>query len=342
MGCPRSRQARPTDSLNWLPLAPAIAMVFGSGKSVYFTASSDRGLTFSKPVEIASIPLLALGRHRGPRVAFSGQALLVSAIGGSTLATGPHAHGLSTDGDLLLWRSADNGRTWSKSTIVNDVPGSAREGLHAMAADDQGHAALVWLDLRGKGTRLYGSFSNDSGATWSPNFLVYESPDGTICQCCHPSLAATGSGEFAVMFRNALAGCRDMYVLRMSAGKVIDKPAKAGQGTWPINACPMDGGGLANSSKGLAAAWRREQELFVVLPGDAEQRVGEGKDIALAAAGDQVYAVWSQAEGIRYWTNGRAGTLSESGAFASISTLPDGSALAAWENNGAISLARLP
>ena len=61
---------------------PPIAMVFGSGKSVYFTASSDRGLTFSKPVEIASNPLLALGRHRGPRVAYSGKALLVSAIGG--------------------------------------------------------------------------------------------------------------------------------------------------------------------------------------------------------------------------------------------------------------------
>ncbi len=104
----------------------------------------------------------------------------------------------------------------------------------------------------------------------------------------------------------------------------------------------MDGGGLALTKSGLATAWRREQELFVVLPGEAEQRVGEGKDIALAASGDQVYAVWSQGEGIRYWASGRAGTLAEVGAFASVIALPGGSALAAWENNGAISLARLP
>jgi hypothetical protein len=317
-------------------------MVFGSGKSVYFTASSDRGLTFAKPVEIASVPLLALGRHRGPRVAYSGKTLLVSAIGGSTPATGPHAHGLSTDGDLLLWRSTDNGRTWSKSTVVNDVSGSAREGLHSLSADDQGHAAMVWLDLRGKGTRLYGSVSNDSGATWSANFLVYDSPDGTICQCCHPSLAAAGSGEFAVMFRNALAGCRDMYVLHMRGSKVIDKAVKAGQGSWPLNACPMDGGGLATTKRGLVTVWRREQDLFVVLPGESEKRIGEGKDIALAAGDNQVYAVWSQGEGIRYWANGREGSLSEAGAFASVITLPDGSAIAAWEGNGAISLARLP
>jgi hypothetical protein len=144
------------------------------------------------------------------------------------------------------------------------------------------------------------------------------------------------------MFRNALAGCRDMYVLHMRGSKVIDKAVKAGQGSWPLNACPMDGGGLATTKRGLVTVWRREQDLFVVLPGESEKRIGEGKDIALAAGDNQVYAVWSQGEGIRYWANGREGSLSEAGAFASVITLPDGSAIAAWEGNGAISLARLP
>ena len=33
----------------------------------------------------------------------------------------------------------------------NDVPDSAREGLHAMAADVNGNLFAVWLDLRSKG-----------------------------------------------------------------------------------------------------------------------------------------------------------------------------------------------
>ena len=45
----------------------------------------------------------------------------------------------------------------------------------------------TWLDDRGKGKRLYGASSKDGGASWSRNVLIYESPSGTICQCCHPT-----------------------------------------------------------------------------------------------------------------------------------------------------------
>jgi hypothetical protein len=107
----------------------------------------------------------------------------------------------------MAWRSVDGGRTWSAPTVVNDTPKAAREGLHAMAADAEGHIAAAWLDDRSApGKRLYGAFSNDAGKTWSRNVMLYESSDGTICQCCHPSLVALGHGEFAVMWRNAVGG----------------------------------------------------------------------------------------------------------------------------------------
>src|SRR5262245_49407383 len=70
-----------------------VAMVFGNGQSILFAKSTDNGATFSKPVAIAELPVLPLTRHRGPRVAFAGKTLLVSAIGGEKLANGPHAHG---------------------------------------------------------------------------------------------------------------------------------------------------------------------------------------------------------------------------------------------------------
>src|ERR1700730_14434204 len=81
----------------------AVALVFGSGRAIWFSRSGDNGRNFSTPVKIAELPLLALGRHRGPRVVFSGKTIIVSAVGGSTPQTE----------DLVSWRSQDGGATWS-------------------------------------------------------------------------------------------------------------------------------------------------------------------------------------------------------------------------------------
>jgi hypothetical protein len=217
------------------------------------------------------------------------------------------------------------------------VPGAAREGLHAMTADSTGHAAAVWLDLREKGTRLFGAWSSDGGATWSKNKLLYESPDGTICQCCHPSLLALGNGEFAVMFRNALAGSRDMYLLKMKDGNVT-VPTKLGSDTWKINACPMDGGGLARSGAGMISAWRRDSDVYLANPGEQERKIGTGKDIALATLNDRVFAIWTHTGKIEAWISGQSEVISNNGAFPTLAPLANGSVLAAWEEDGAIAL----
>ncbi len=303
-----------------------IALVFGSGRTILYTGSQE-GETFAKPAPVAEVPGLMLGRHRGPRVVFSGKVLAVSAVS-------------NADGNLLLWRSTDGGARWSAARVINDVEGAAREGLHAMAADDEGNIAVVWLDLRAKGTRLYGAVSKDAGATWSRNFLVYESPGGTICQCCHPTLLSLGKGGFGVMFRNAVDGKRDMYVTRIRGSEVISAAHKAGKGSWELNACPMDGGGLALSGKQLMTAWRRGDEVFMAAEDKQESRIGKGKDVAIASDGKRVFMVWTGDGGIESWVEGKADVLGE-GASPAITALPEGGALAAWEQNGTIVLRRL-
>jgi len=319
-----------------------VALVFGSGNSVMFAQSKDDGATFSKPVAIAAVPILALGRHRGPRIVFSGKTMLVSAIGSPVLAApGEHTHGGLAEGDLLLWRSIDGGKTWSKAISINDAPGAAREGLHAISADDKGNVAAVWLDLRVKGTRLYGAFSHDAGETWSKNVLVYESSDGTICQCCHPTLASLGNGEFAVMFRNFVGGNRDMYLLHIREGAVVSKAEKLGVENWALNACPMDGGGMAAENGHLLTAWRRGADLFIAEPGKQESRIGSGTDVALAVQGGRTYALWTKAGAIEASVTGKIEVLSDAGAFPVAVPLASGGVLAAWESNGIIQMRRL-
>jgi len=90
---------------------PRVGLVFGAGNSIYFSASTDSGKTFSPPTKIAEAQIIPLTRHRGPRIAFSRDAVVITAVVGRTLAEGPHAHGLPSDGDLIAWRSTDGGKS---------------------------------------------------------------------------------------------------------------------------------------------------------------------------------------------------------------------------------------
>ena len=304
-----------------------VALVFGSGDSIWLARSTDNGASFTAPAKVGDLPKLSLGRHRGPRVAIAGSTMIVTAIAG----------------DLYGWRSGDGGRTWSQPAVVNDKAQASREGLHAMAADPDGHVALVWLDDRTPGgKRLYGAFSSDAGAHWSKNVALYESPSGTICQCCAPSLAALGHGEFEVMRRKAVEGSRDLYTMRIRDGQPSGGAVKSGTGTWKLDACPMDGGGLAVRNGGLFAAWRREHDVYLVEPGKSEVKLGTGMDVGFAVNAKGAYAVWTTPQGIEAHVPGSNApvVISKAGAFATLVALPDGGMLAAWEENGAISFHR--
>ena len=310
-----------------------VAVAFGADSAVYFSASTDQGRTFSAPVKVAAAPLLALGRHRGPRIAITPSAIVISALVGTKTPPG-------SDGDLKTWRSTDGGKTWSEGGRINDVTASAREGLHTMVARPDGLLFAAWLDLREKGTRLYSAVSKDNGASWSKNVLVYEPPSGHICECCHPTAIVDAKGAIDVMWRNALGGARDMYVARSTDGGATFSPAeKQGSGSWALDACPMDGGGLAFDSTGaLVSIWRRENDVYLAEKSGAEKKLETGKDPAIAAGPDGVYAIWTTPAGVRLRAPGAAQptTIAAQGAFPQLIAVPNGPMLAAWEDRGQI------
>lgn len=319
------------------------AMAFGGGKSIYVSVSSDHGRTFAAPVKVADVGALALGRHRGPRIAILKDGMVLSAIAGVKTATGAHAHGLPDNGNLMVWRSTDQGKTWTRAGVINDVPGAAREGLHAMAAAPDGSLFAAWLDLRSKGMQLYGARSKDGGRTWSKNAAIYSSPDGTICQCCHPTLTIDSKGRVWAMWRNVLNGSRDMHVISSADGEKFEGPRKLGAGTWKINACPMDGGGFLVEDQQITSAWRREGDVYLAEPGREERRIGTGKDVAIARGKRGVYVAWTREGAIEALAPGSTEpvAIGPGGAFANLATLEDGAVLAAWEAQGRVEAKRL-
>ena len=302
------------------------ALVFGSGNSIWYTHSDGKVTSFSKPIRIADVPGLMLGRHRGPRIAAHAKELVVTAVQGGD------------NGNLLAWRSRDEGRTWSMSpVVVNDQPRAAREGLQNLAVDKDGTFAAVWLDLRAQGTRLYGAYSSDGGKTWSPNVPLYANTGGTICQCCHPSIAVSTDGKFEVMFRNVVNGDRDMYAMAWIPGKTLPQPEKQGTGTWELNACPMDGGSIAASSGGVVSAWRRDHQVMLAEKGQSERAVGQGKDVALATTPEGAAVAFVEPGGAVALAlpNQQVRTIANQGAYPALGAL-DGKLLAAWEDGDTI------
>jgi hypothetical protein len=267
-------------------------VVYGMGDAIYLSRSTNACATFDEPVKVGEAGRLSLGMRRGPRVCAYNGNLTVTATYGEL--------GGGKDGDLQAFNSADNGLSWKGPVRVNGVPGSAREGLHGMAMDRNGaRIACAWLDLRGKGTQIYSSVSTDYGQHWSPNVLVYASPGGTVCQCCHPSVVFA-NGRLTVMFRNVVGGMRDMYVVESAdGGKSFGEAKKLGTGSWALDACPMDGGNIVSMEDGiLATAWRRDGSVFTSgIEGD-ETELAPGRQPWIAASRRGPLYTWVGADGI--------------------------------------------
>lgn len=249
--------------------------------AVFVAESKDGGATFGPAVKVARVPQLMLGMRRGPRIAAHEDRLTVTLI----------AH------ELLAFNSSDGGKTWSEPITINEVPASAREGLHDLAGAMDGELFATWLDLRSGKMEIWGASSNNAGLTWGKNQQVYRSPDKSICECCQPTALFDGQGNLAVMWRNSIKGFRDMWLTTRPKGAINFAIArKLGEGTWKLNACPMDGGGIVAFGGGdFGAVWQRAGEVFMTRGNGAELSLGKGKQpVAVRANRDEVIAFWQQ------------------------------------------------
>lgn len=206
-----------------------------------------------------------------------------------------------------------------------------------MAVARDGTLACAWLDLRERGTTLYLAESRNGGQKWSENRLVYASPSGSICECCHPSLAFDRKGAVFVMFRNSLQGARDMYLSRSTDLKVFSPPSMLGQGKWMINACPMDGGMLAITADGVVeTVWRREAGLYRCRATGQETSLGSGRNPWIASGPAGAYLAWQSGRSVLISTpDGGVREISTQGSSPVVTASGDGKlVVAAWNENG--------
>jgi len=254
-------------------------LVYGIGDSIMYSFSSDEGNTFSTPILISVLPELVASHMRGPQIAATDNAIVVTAA--------------NNDGNIFSYSKNKMGK-WAQTSMVNDIDTIAKEGLMALAAEGQNSFA-VWLDLRNKHNEIFGAKSTDGGVTWSKNTMIYTSPDTTVCECCKPSVVMKGNSIY-VMFRNWLNGNRDIYLIQSpDGGNSFNQAQKMGNRSWALNACPMDGGGLAITDNGIAqTVWRRENKIFSYEPGRQEKEMGEGKSCTMETVNGKNVFAWTE------------------------------------------------
>ncbi|GAC1381342.1 MAG: hypothetical protein NVSMB45_06020 [Ginsengibacter sp.] len=261
-----------------------IRIVYGRSDSILCITSKDNGETFSKETLVGVVKGMHLGMARGPQIASSNKLSLITAM--------------NKEGNILFFTLKHKENKWSSPRIINDKPFSAPEGLMNVAADKNDNFYAVWLDTRiGKTNNICFSKLTAGSEKWRKNTIVYISPDKLVCECCRPSIAVN-KNDVTIMFRNWLNESRDLYVINSKDfGDSFSKANKLGEGTWKLNGCPMDGGGLAyNSNHGVSTVWRRKNELFYFAPGGKEQLIGGGRNVSISE-GDN-------SEDIAYTENG--------------------------------------
>jgi len=290
-GCATKNNPEANDVIIANGQMPAIAkdnnqnlhVVYGTGDSIMYTYSNDKGKSFSAPSVVSVLPGLVASHMRGPQIAATANGINIIAC--------------NNMGDIFSYNKKGD-ENWIKGNKVNDVDTIAKEGFISVSGDEQNEFA-VWLDLRNnRRNKIYGAKSNDGGKTWSQNQLVYVSPDSTVCECCKPSVLVKGNNVY-VMFRNWLMGNRDLYLIQSSdGGKGFRQAQKLGNGNWKLNGCPMDGGGLAISKEGIQTVWRREKNIYASMPGLPEEEIGQGKGCTIETVnGKNIYA-WNDNESV--------------------------------------------
>ena len=321
-----------------------IRVVYGLKDKIYCATSGNNGLSFSSPVLVAEVPGMHLGMSRGPQIASSAHYSIITAMD----KTGDiHCFRLDNwapskagqSGAAKEWKDLGTDKEWKSLGTVNDLKGSSPEGLMSITADKNDNFYAVWLDIRtGKRNEVYFSTLSGQADHWSPNTLIYQSPDGHVCECCKPNIYAEGK-EVAVMFRNWLGGSRDLYLLRSSdKGRTFEKAKKLGVDTWQLNGCPMDGGGVVIDASGtIHTVWQRKGFVYYCKPGEKEVNMGKGRECSIAVTGRT--PILSMQDGdtlelVRPYP--QKTTAIGNGSFLQSMALSDNKVLCVWEKDNTI------
>jgi len=168
----------------------------GTDRDIFFSRSTDNGLTWSASQLIDSTAISGTGEDRLPSVMTDGKGTWVTVWRSSE-----DFNDAGTDNDIFFSRSIDDGENWSASEVLNSANADS-DHRPVVMTDGNGTWVTAWfsnedLDSAGTDPDIFFSRSTDGGLTWSGQQTLNSnaSTDGSA-EDWHPVLMTDGEGTW--------------------------------------------------------------------------------------------------------------------------------------------------
>lgn len=149
--------------------------------------------------------------------------------------------------DVMFAKSTDGGLTFEPALKINTDGTGNHNWFGTMSVAPNGRIDVVWLDTRDDpnnfNSRLYYSFSEDEGVTWSPNEPLSPAFDSTIGWPQQPKMGdyfdMVSDNNYAhVAWCNTLNGGQDVYYTRITPSEIILSNSEENFNGWEVIATP--------------------------------------------------------------------------------------------------------
>ncbi len=221
---------------------------FVQDQHVYVTHSDDLGESWSGPVAVNQEPEDA--EHNGenrPKI------LIVDTDApddaGVVLVSWTTRTSSRFTGEIRFSRSTDGGRHFEAPRTINDDGLFTGHRFDSLFLTESGRLYLTWIDKRDleasrtagepyAGAAIYYATSDDSGASFSPNYRVSHNS----CECCRIAIAPHGDDRVAILWRQIYdVSVRDHAIAVLGPEGEVRNVHRATVDDWQINACPHHG-----------------------------------------------------------------------------------------------------
>ena len=234
----------------------------GSG-DIYFTHSTDNGITFAAPIRITQ------GANVNSNFQRAAQFVLDTK---NNIHMVWMENRINNQPDVWFIKSTDKGLSWSQPKNIVDSDDSSKyaQDFCSIAVDSTDNLYVSFLDAResqrkqSTNMQLYMTKSTDGGETWSKNKKVNNMVSGLggTCECCKQDIEVSPEGNVYIAFRSNINNRRDIWVCRsMDGGETFENVILIQDGIWTINACPVTGPNIAlDKNENLHIVWRDNRD----------------------------------------------------------------------------------
>lgn len=235
------------------------------------------------------------------------------------------AHWLRQNGDaayaydVVLSRSGDGGKIWSKPFAVNDDGTRTEHGFVSLWPQSRDTIGIAWLDGRDMAGAAHAGHDGHGEGAMTLRAAILDAAlhrsreteiDARTCDCCQTSAAQTSRGALLV-YRGRDAGeIRDVVATRFE-NDAWTQPRKVHDDQWKMPACPVNGPALAARGEHAWAAWytaagdvpkiriahsTNAGDSFAA-PVEVDQGQAVQGRVAVAVEGESVWLSWLREDG---------------------------------------------